>query len=414
MFCYTAPQWFGKIDFGTPPQSLVMLIDSGSADTVVFDDQCQTCQLNNHTAFNEEASSTFVNTGATFSTQYGDGTTLSGILGKDTVALSKRLAVSSQLIALISSRQGGSSAHAWDGILGIGPDQLSYVDGNVTPLSNAIKNSQLRAPLVGIVLRKASSLPWGGSDGLYNSGEYRWGAINAAYLASPIIYTPVTSTYYWGVDMAQIWVNGQAMTNANSARRALIDTGTTLVYTSDYSAAAIHAQIPGSTLNAQQGAYYVPCSPAYNAPNVFFEVAGHRWGVPPADIAFRPSGLNDGMCVSGIQGGAEDFTILGDVFIKNHCELGGGLGAFYNVWAADRSLRERREPSARLRFVAHKLMPDIDVPSLPSHTLSSLPVLMACRRCRSRTQLRRRQQLLPQGRTGQQDRHTGDAVGWSR
>jgi len=302
--------WFAEVSFGKPQQTLTINIDSGSADTVVFDKTCKTCQLNNHTAFDHGASSTFKRSNDTFATQYGDGTTLTGMLAADGVHMSDSLSVPSQLMALITKRQGGGSTHAWDGILGIGPDALSFVEGNVTPLSNLVKSGQLRQPLVGVLLIKSNKVSSGG-------GEYRWGGINRNYVQGKVIYTPVTSSYYWGCNVPGVWVKNKQMLPAKDAKRAIVDTGTTLIYTSTATARNIHATIPGSKLNTKEKAWYVPCDTS-KSPNVFFEIQGHRWGVPASDIAFRDSGRKDGLCVSGIQGGSEQFTILGDVFIKNH------------------------------------------------------------------------------------------------
>ncbi|CAD6586198.1 MAG: hypothetical protein CYPHOPRED_003444 [Cyphobasidiales sp. Tagirdzhanova-0007] len=234
------------------------------------------------------------------------------MLCKDTVDLSASLQADDQLLALITKRQGGSATHAWDGVMGIGPDALSFVGGNITPLSNLVKSGKLARPLAGILLVKENKI-----TGARGGGEYRWGGINSAYVLGSIIYAPVTSSYFWGCDMSNVWVNHQDMFTSVDHGRAIIDTGTTLIYTSNPIAKNIHAQIPGSTFKSSEGAYYVPCDVS-KSPNVFFTIQGYQWGVPASDIAFRASGNGDDLCVSGIQGGSPSYTILGDVFIKNH------------------------------------------------------------------------------------------------
>lgn len=319
------PQWFANISFGTPKQTLSMFIDSGSADTTVFDPTCTTCGLATRKAFNHPSSSTFTNANAAFSTAYGDGTTLSGFLGKDIVGLSPGLSTNAnQLLGVITSQVKGSGARLYDGILGIGPDQLSFVENNITPFSKLVKESKIIRPLVGIALVKKGTL-----GNLQGGGEYRWGGINSAYVSTGgVIYTPVTSAFYWGVDVPGIYVDNVQMYNPTEPKRAIIDTGTTLVYVSTPVANNIHSKIPGSSFNSPEGAWYVPCSVsnlprtgnANGDPNVFFEIGGHRWGIPVQDLAFRASGRNDGLCISGIQGGSNSFAILGDVFLKNKCK----------------------------------------------------------------------------------------------
>lgn len=291
-----------------------MFIDTGSADTTMYDSTCSTCQLNNHTSFDHASSSTYVATTTPFETSYGDKTELYGTLGRDTVHLTKNLTADNQVLTVVNKRVGGSDTHGWDGILGIGPDQLSFVEGNVTPFSNMVKAGKLAQPLVGVALVKADKV-----TGASGGGEFRWGEIASRYVSGDIIYTPVTSSYYWGVDLSNVYVNNTKMFTSTDVKKCIVDTGTTLIYTSSSAAKTIHSNITGSILNKQEGVWYVPCVTTPASPNVFWKIQGHRWGVPASDIAFRPSGRNDGLCVSGIQGGSEQYTILGDVFIKNHC-----------------------------------------------------------------------------------------------
>lgn len=249
---------------------------------------------------------------------------MSGFLGRDHVQVSSSLSTNSnQLLAIITSQVKGSGARLYDGILGIGPDPLSFVEGNVTPFSSLVKQNKLTRPLVGVALVKRNA-----ATGAPGGGEFRWGAINSNYVSGQIIYTPVTSAYYWGVDVPNIFADNTQMYSPTEPRRAIIDTGTTLIYTSTNVAFNIHNKIAGSSFNQAEGAWYVPCHVSnlprvgnpLGDPNVFFEIGGHRWGVPVTDLAFRSSGRNDGLCVSGIQGGSNSFIVLGDVFIKNRCE----------------------------------------------------------------------------------------------
>ena len=306
-----------------------MALDTGSADTVMYSKNCTTCQLNNHTAFDTSASKTYKATTIPFDTAYGDGTQMRGVLGYDTVTLtpasasSSSLAAESQVLALITAKKAGVSASRWDGILGLGPDQLSFVEGNITPLSNVIRAGKLARPLVGVALVKEDrSKPAGAGNG---GGEYRWGGINLTYIVggeAGIQYSNVTSTYYWGVDMKEIHygtnIGFSALMGAADARRCIVDTATTLIYTSDTACQNLHKQITGARRDVNDGAWYVPCDMS-PFKDVFVEIGSRRFGIPKEDLAFRPSGKNDGLCVSGIQGGSSQYTILGDIFIKNHC-----------------------------------------------------------------------------------------------
>ena len=257
------------------------------------------------------------------------------MLSRDAVYLTDTLKVDHQLLALITKRQGGSDTHAWDGVMGIGPDALSFVEGNITPLSNLVRSGKLAQPLVGVLLIKENKM-----TGVKGGGEYRWGGINSAYIHGEVIYTPVTSSYFWGCDMSAITVNQKQMFTATDYGRAIFDTGTSLIYTSDSIAKNVHAQIPRSYLDKNEQVYYVPCQTTLSSspsPNVFFEIQGISWGVPASDLAFRPSGRSDGFCISGLQGGSPLYTILGDVFIKNHCAFSDSSFCFQlSCWPISR------------------------------------------------------------------------------
>lgn len=109
---------------------------------------------------------------------------------------------------------------------------------------------------------------------------------------------------------------------------------TSLIITSDSVARNVHLNIPGSKL-AKSDIWYIPCKVAYpSVPNLSFTIAGRRFGVPIEDLAWKRSEVLQGMCISGVQvrdfgkgidemlmsakGGMPYFTVLGDMFIKNH------------------------------------------------------------------------------------------------
>jgi len=134
--------------------------------------------------------------------------------------------------------------------------------------------------------------------------------------------------------------------NDTTKGRVIIDTGvshlirvyghadqqTTLILTSTEIATAIHSQISGSVVSQTSGIYYIPCNTFYpQTQNVFFNLSGQRYGVPIEDMAWKKSDYLEGMCISGVQvsdsgciqradsqGGVPHFTVLGDLFIKNH------------------------------------------------------------------------------------------------
>ena len=90
--------------------------------------------------------------------------------------------------------------------------------------------------------------------------------------------------------------------DTTTPHRAIVDTGTTLIITSDRAATTIHALLPQSFVDPQTGIWYVPCDIGYPmAQNVYFHIAGRRFGIPAEDLAWKASTVYDGKCVSGVQ-----------------------------------------------------------------------------------------------------------------
>jgi len=101
-----------------------------------------------------------------------------------------------------------------------------------------------------------------------------------------------------------------------------MDTATTLVYITQASAAKFYMLIPGAEYIQSTDTWTVSCDLSKSTPaapsTVTFGVQGKSWRIPIEDIAFQ--GIQSkGRCIGGIQGGADGFAILGDVFLKSQC-----------------------------------------------------------------------------------------------
>jgi hypothetical protein len=208
-------------------------------------------------------------------------------------------------LATQESSQFGSSPE--DGLFGLGFDTIESVSGVKTFLDNAIAAGALAQPVVSVFMP---------SERLFNGqgGAYIFGGIDSTKYTGSLTYVPVTTKGYWQILVQDASFNGVSL---GQTSQGIVDTGTTLIILGDAAAAAVHAKIPGSTNDPNNG-WLVPCSVASSTANVGFKLGGTTFNVPVADLAFESLGDGSGNCFSGVQGGQDGLWILGDVFIKNN------------------------------------------------------------------------------------------------
>ncbi|KAG9041488.1 hypothetical protein FS837_012194 [Tulasnella sp. UAMH 9824] len=329
-------EWYGTLSFGNPPQEIRLNFDTGSSDLFLFATTCTTCSLSNHTAFIPSKSKTYRNSTNSWSIGYGDGSGASGYTSFDTTTVQDgALQLDHFLFALATSVSSPSWATSeTSGLVGLAQDRLATMSNGRTIFSRLVSERRLERDVLGIRLvkkereeRQAVGATVDGGGGAYAFGhvEEQWIVGGEAGLT----WVDVTSSNYWGIPMDDVQMGGKSVLDDDTPRRAILDTGTSLIITTTALAASVHARIPEAYQSQSSGVWIIPCSqPSTPSSNVFFVIGGRRFGVPLQDLAWKPLD-NDGFwCVSGVQnrtaepgadkGGMENLTILGAMFIKNH------------------------------------------------------------------------------------------------
>ncbi|KAK8845468.1 hypothetical protein IAR55_006181 [Kwoniella newhampshirensis] len=328
-------EWYTYITIGSPPQSLAVLPDTGSSDLFVFGPTCASCHLNNHTSFSPLSSSTYTNLSSTLSFVYADGSGASGYASNDVVTFgsgSDSVATSASMNFAIADTVAGDdfAVSQRSGVLGLGLDAMTTMpltDDEIrtkgaTLFSRLVRSKSLTEKVLSVRLEKGQQ-----SRGVVTkegSGQYTLGGVESNYVVggrAGLTWANVISSGYWGFGLDDISIGASSVlrTDTTTPRRAIIDTGTTLIITSTPASAAIHSRIPSSYQDRSSSIWYIPCSVSFPVVgNVFFTVGGRKFGVPIEDLAWKVSSQYKGMCISGVQGGMSSFTVLGDMFIKNH------------------------------------------------------------------------------------------------
>jgi hypothetical protein len=187
---------------------------------------------NGHRRYDPSASSTSSRprNAKKFRLDYGDGSQSSGQVGADIVRFSGLAAYDQSFgIADHYSASLNKASFETDGLLGLAFRALSEIDSD-SFFESLVKQRQLSEPVFAFSLKPAG-------------GELTMGGVNASAYVGKIAYAPVMEASWWTVKMDTVTAGGLRVL---SARRAIIDTGTTLVMAPRGDAQALYARIPGS------------------------------------------------------------------------------------------------------------------------------------------------------------------------
>jgi len=293
--------------------------DSGSSDLWCWSTglpQSTQSAGKGHTIFDPSKSSTFKNTqGSTWQIQYGDSSSASGNVGTDNIQIGN-ITVTSQAIELATklSTQFTQDASS-DGLLGLAFGSINTVKPTAvkTPVENMIAEDDIpqTAELFTCYL--------GSIKDTNEESFYTFGQIDQAVVpsGSSIAYTPVDNSQgFWMFDSVSASVNGTAI--QLSGNKAIADTGTTLLLTSDEVCKAVYAAIPGAKQDPTQQGWVFPANTAESdLPTVTFMVGSTPITIEKQHLGF--AGGSDGSTVfGGIQSrGDLTFDIFGDTFLQN-------------------------------------------------------------------------------------------------
>ncbi|KAJ3712474.1 aspartic peptidase domain-containing protein [Lentinula raphanica] len=199
--------YLASVGVGASDTTYHLIVDTGSSNTWVG------------ATTKYVPSSTSTDTDDRVSVTYGSGR-FSGTEYIDEVTLSSSLVITSQSIGVASSSQGFGGT---DGILGIGPDDLT--EGTVSGVStvptvtdNLFNQGTISEKVVAISFEPTTS------ENVTN-GELTFGGTDSSKFIGDITYTSKTGNY-WGVTQTLTY----GSTTIQSSLSGIVDTGTTLLY----------------------------------------------------------------------------------------------------------------------------------------------------------------------------------------
>ncbi|WWC86133.1 uncharacterized protein L201_001004 [Kwoniella dendrophila CBS 6074] len=295
-----------EIQIGTPAQTFLLLMDTGSADTWVPSTECGV-HCGGHTALGANNSQTYQASDKPFRVAYGSGD-VAGVLGSDTMTIAGMTMTNHSLgVATQESAQFSRQDIPFDGLVGLALSKISD-QGVPTPIEALASNGLIKEPILGVALGRLT-------DG-ENNGELVFGQADTSKYDPATTQTLKISSDegFWQIEMAGVTIDGVQVLNG---RQAILDTGTSLMIAPPADAAAFHAQIKGSK-DAGGGMYSIPCTISQEISMTFGNIA---FQIDVRDLLFQPmtEDLN-GDCLSSLSAGniKDDVTwLLGDSFLKN-------------------------------------------------------------------------------------------------
>ncbi|GAA5871882.1 hypothetical protein JCM3774_000716 [Rhodotorula dairenensis] len=312
MTSYQDSEWYGEIDVGSPASGFSVVLDTGSADLILAEPNCNGCQANTP-GYNPASSSTSSTSRQDFTIQYGSGSA-SGSLVQDHVSIAN-YTQPNQIFAACSTMNNIVDGTI-SGILGLGWQNIA--SSQAMPLVQSLySNNTLPEPVFAFAFEThtfytnspptapGGTLTIGGLDTSQYTGEINWVALDE----------PVG---YWAIPLQDIHVGGKSL--GITDQQVVIDTGTTLIGMPTADAETIYANIPNSqaiNLQGESGYYSFPCTQSVN---VAFTFGGQQYSIAPSQFnagAVDSTGQNCLGAIFALETGSSSSIsfIIGDAFL---------------------------------------------------------------------------------------------------
>ena len=242
-----------------------------------------------HNIFNPSKSSTFKrDRGYTWKISYGDRSSASGDVGKDTVIIGG-LTIKNQDIELAKHMSPQFVEGTGDGLLGLAFGAINTVHPRrvQTPVENMITQEDI-PPEAELFTAYLGS--WrDGSGNVQSESFYTFGYIDQPTVEASgedISYAPVDNSQgFWSVKSESASVNGTPIDQSGNS--AIMDTGTTLALVADATCKAIYDAIPGATYDQDSQGFVFPDNlTADQLPDVTFAIGDKQFTVNKEDLGF--------------------------------------------------------------------------------------------------------------------------------
>jgi len=295
-------QYMGEIKIGSPPQTFMVVFDTGSADLWVPHEKCHqmspiNCAAKHVFVPGSSATNKQLPDGAKsdFSIVYGSGP-VSGVYTIDQVTVGQDDVVTDQTFALVEHSSGLGALYQkakFDGILGLAFPELTRNPGVNTVIQNLLTQGVIRSHVFSFYVGKDQDgeIAIGGMDETKMKKE----TLNCMDIVEP--------ARYWLTPMSeQVMFGGEVVSSGNNA--GIIDSGTSLIYGPRAAVMKMAMQLGGQfvpTVNL----FMIGCDKT--VPDLEFNFGGRPYTVPGKDLTMKDStGTNCFLAISIMMFGEEE------------------------------------------------------------------------------------------------------------
>ncbi|XP_075710741.1 beta-secretase 2 [Rhinoderma darwinii] len=218
--------YYLEMMIGTPPQTLNILVDTGSSNFAVAGAPDPDITQYYHS----DKSSTYQSLGLDVTVRYTQGS-WSGVLGKDVISVPK--GINDTFVVNIASIMASESFFMpeinWQGILGLAYRTLAKPSSSVETFFDSLVEQQ-KIPNIFSMQMCGAGLPTTGAGS--NGGSLVMGGTEPSLYTGEIWYTPITEEWYYQVEVLKFEVGGLNLNldcTEYNADKAIVDSGTTLL-----------------------------------------------------------------------------------------------------------------------------------------------------------------------------------------
>ncbi len=293
------------IGIGKPKRVFYVVVDTGSCDLWVVDEDCKGPLCHHKERYNIDDSISGARLSRTFRISYLDSY-VAGSLVQDHLWLSSSRADNFLFGAATVISGDGMKGTLFDGILGLCPKGSKF--GHEGLVENLYRNKQIGSKVFNLVLGRH---PW-------EDGRIIFGRIATEYCASDIHWLNVGRKDKWIVWLKSFKVGKHELKTPGHDSIAALDSGTNTIIVPVEVAKSIHHRI-GALYSQRHDSYEVECELIGSLPNVTIKLGHLEVHLEPDHYIY----VHDRGCFSAFDGRdinkqGKEVWILGSPFLRSH------------------------------------------------------------------------------------------------